>query len=100
VDRQAVMLGSRNPLSQVKSREVMVVCCGAAFAEGLLGDLHVEEAHGHPPAHDQCGRDFEVWRSTARRRGTPYFWRCTRAESVDLYKRQSSNNTVKSWVRW
>jgi phosphatidylserine/phosphatidylglycerophosphate/cardiolipin synthase-like enzyme len=75
VDRQVVLLGSYNPLSQGKSREVMLTCRGAAFAERLLADLHAE-SHGHPPVCDQCGRDFELWRSAAKAKDMPYFWRC------------------------
>jgi hypothetical protein len=74
IDRQVVLLGSQNPLSQHSSREVMISCRGGAFAERLLADLKAD-VHGHPPVCDQCGRDFELWRSAAKRKGMPYFWR-------------------------
>jgi hypothetical protein len=75
VDRQVVLLGSHNPLSQYSSREVMITCRGAAFAERMLDELQAD-VHGNPPVCEQCGRDFELWRSAARKKGTPYFWRC------------------------
>jgi hypothetical protein len=75
VDRQAVLLGSHNPLSQRNSREVMLSCRGAAFADRLLADLEAE-THGNPPVCEQCGRDFELWRSAAKAKNMPYFWRC------------------------
>ncbi|MCG3753195.1 AAA domain-containing protein [Amycolatopsis sp. Poz14] len=75
VDRQVVLLGSHNPLSQRRSREVMLACRGAAFAERLLADLDAE-THGQPPVCDRCGRDFELWRSEAKAKNMPYFWRC------------------------
>lgn len=75
VDRQVVLLGSHNPLSQHHSREVMLACRGAAFAERLLTDLEAE-THGNPPVCNQCGRAFELWRSAARMKNMPYFWRC------------------------
>jgi hypothetical protein len=75
VDRQVVLLGSHNPLSQHRSREVMLACRGTAFAERLLTDLEAE-THGNPPVCDQCGRAFELWCSSARTKNMPYFWRC------------------------
>ncbi|MFC0108138.1 AAA domain-containing protein [Kibdelosporangium aridum] len=75
IDRRVVLLGSHNPLSQYSSREVMIACRGSAFAERLLTDLQAE-VHGHPPVCGQCGRDFELWRSGAKKKSMPYFWRC------------------------
>lgn len=75
VDRRTVLLGSHNPLSQHRSREVMITCRGAAFAERLLEDLQAEK-FGNPPRCSHCGKDFELWRSASKRKGTPYFWRC------------------------
>ncbi|WP_045314209.1 AAA domain-containing protein [Lentzea aerocolonigenes] len=75
IDRRTVLMGSHNPLSQRRSREVMITCQGTAFAERLLQDLQAEK-FGDPPVCSQCGRDFELWRSAAQRKGMPYFWRC------------------------
>lgn len=75
VDRSLVLLGSHNPLSQQRSREVMIACRGAAFAERMLDELHAETL-GHPPACSRCGQLLEVRRSAAKRRGMPYLWRC------------------------
>lgn len=75
IDRRTVLLGSHNPLSQHSSREVMITCQGAAFAERLLDDLRAD-THGSPPACPNCGNDFELWRSANRRTAMPYFWRC------------------------
>jgi hypothetical protein len=75
VDEHLTLLGSHNPLSQRHSREVMIACRGAAFAERMLTELNAK-AHGKPPFCTRCSRDFELWRSSSRRRNTPYFWRC------------------------
>jgi hypothetical protein len=75
IDRRTVLMGSHNPLSQQRSREVMITCQGGAFADRLLEDLQAEK-FGNPPVCSKCGRDFELWRSAAQRRGRPYFWRC------------------------
>ncbi|MEO6088264.1 MAG: AAA domain-containing protein [Umezawaea sp.] len=75
LDRTVALLGSHNPLSQYKSREMMIACRGAAFAERLLIELQAE-TYGNPPNCDRCGRDFELWRSAAKARNRPYFWRC------------------------
>jgi hypothetical protein len=75
LDRQVTLLGSHNPLSQYRSREVMITCRGSAFADRVLVELKAE-AHGNPPVCDRCGRDFELWRSSAKKKDMPYFWRC------------------------
>lgn len=72
-DRQIVLLGSQNPLSQRSSREVMIACQGAAFAERVLGELDAERI-GNPPVC--CDQLCDLHRSEARRKGMPYFWRC------------------------
>jgi DNA-directed RNA polymerase subunit RPC12/RpoP len=53
----------------------MITCRGTAFAERMLTELNVD-VHGYPPVCERCGRDFELWRSAAKKKGTPYFWRC------------------------
>lgn len=75
IDRQTVLMGSHNPLSQAHSREVMITCRGTAFAARVLEELRAE-TFGNPPSCPQCGKDFELWRSAAKRTGMPYFWRC------------------------
>jgi phosphatidylserine/phosphatidylglycerophosphate/cardiolipin synthase-like enzyme len=75
VDRGLVLIGSHNPLSQRLSREVMIACRGAAFAERMLDELHAEIL-GHPPECGECGRVLEIRRSASRRRGMPFVWRC------------------------
>jgi hypothetical protein len=89
VDGQVVLLGSHNPLSQRHSREVMITCRGQAFAKRMLVELNAQ-AHGRPPACVRCGRDFELWRSTAKKRGMPYFWRChpCKVDQDVVYPRQ------------
>ncbi|GAA2998668.1 AAA domain-containing protein [Actinokineospora diospyrosa] len=75
IDDRVVLLGSHNPLSQHKSREMMITCQGAAFAQRILTDMNAQ-LHGNPPPCPTCHRAFELWRSANKRKGTPYFWRC------------------------
>jgi hypothetical protein len=76
LDRSVVLLGSQNPLSQNRSREVMITCRGTAFAERILTELHAEK-HGSPPACERCGTNFEL-RRHGEKNGAEYHWRCRR----------------------
>lgn len=81
VGRQVTLLGSHNPLSQQRSREVMITCRGAAFAERMLAELKAD-IHGNPPVCSRCTSDFELWRSADRKRSTPTSGAATRAAST------------------
>ncbi len=74
VDRSVVLLGSQNPLSQNRFREVMITCRGAAFAERMLTEMQAEK-HGCPPVCERCGDDFEL-RRHGDNNGREYHWRC------------------------
>ncbi len=77
IDQQVVLIGSLNALSHGNSREVMLTCRGSAFAKRLLADLGAD-GFADPPACARCRSEMELHRSTDRKRGTPYFWRCSR----------------------
>lgn len=76
IDRSVVLLGSQNPLSQNRSREVMITCRGGAFAERILTELQAEK-HGSPKPCERCGTDFEL-RRYGENSGGEYHWRCRR----------------------
>lgn len=97
VDREVVLLGSHNPLSQHNSREVMITCRGAAFAERMLTELR-SEIHGYPPVCARCGADFELWRSANRRKRTPYFWRCHRCKVDRTVTSSEADNSTSRHV--
>jgi hypothetical protein len=75
IDRRTVLIGSHNPLSQHLSREIMLTCRGAAFAKRLLAELRADEFID-PPVCPRCRVQRELRRSSDRKRGMPYFWRC------------------------
>ncbi|HET9896816.1 MAG TPA: AAA domain-containing protein [Streptosporangiaceae bacterium] len=72
VDERTTLLGSLNPLSQHRSREVMVTMQGQHFARRLLKELHAEK-FSRPPKCVACGgQRVDLRREPA---GT-WFWRC------------------------
>ncbi len=75
IDRQVVLIGSHNPLSQHMSREIMLTCRGAAFAKRLLAELRADEFI-NPPVCPRCRVQRELRRSSNKKKGMPYFWRC------------------------
>lgn len=75
IDEQVVLMGSYNPLSQNRSREVMATMRGRAFAERVLQSF-AAEPHSAPPRCATCDQDFELRRSQDRKKGAPYWWRC------------------------
>ncbi|MFD1146356.1 AAA domain-containing protein [Saccharothrix hoggarensis] len=77
IDQQVVLIGSLNALSHRDSREVMLTCRGSAFAKRLLAELGAE-GFVDPAPCARCRADVELHRSSDRKRGTPYFWRCPR----------------------
>jgi nucleoside-triphosphatase THEP1 len=76
IDEQVVLIGSLNSLSHGVSREVMLTCRGSAFAKRLLAELRAAE-FVDPLVCTRCRAEMELHRSGDRKRGTPYFWRCS-----------------------
>jgi superfamily I DNA/RNA helicase len=74
-DDRTVLLGSHNPLSQHGTRDVMITSQGTAFADRLLTELGARKFN-QPPNCSKCGRECELWRSTNKKKGQPYLWRC------------------------
>ena len=75
VDRETVLLGSLNVLSNDpgRTREVMITMEGRAFAARLLDELRVEEI-GTPRVCTDCGGQMEVRRRQAR--SAELLWQC------------------------
>jgi hypothetical protein len=85
IDDHTVMLGSLNPLSQHRTRELMITTRGAHFARRLLTDLHAEEFAAVPRCR-ACGGD----QVDLRRGAKGFYWRCYSKTCPDVGKGSSS----------
>jgi hypothetical protein len=75
IDRQTVLLGSVNALSNTPgtTRETMITMSGQAFAGRLLTELRAQEL-GKPRPCTGCGETMEVRRSGGK--AAELFWQC------------------------
>ncbi|MGW6425903.1 AAA domain-containing protein [Nocardia sp. NPDC055053] len=71
IDERLVLLGSLNPLSQSRTREVMLAMHGNHFARKILAGQHAD-IFSQPPACEGClRRDVDL-----KRGQKGWYWRC------------------------
>lgn len=75
VDETCALVGSFNPLSQRRSREVMLTLRGKQAVERLLGDLR-DTILQEPPRCPSCDRPAELQRLFDQRQTGVKRWRC------------------------
>lgn len=81
VDERVTLIGSLNVLSHTGRRggthDIMVVHEGQGFAKSVLKHEHAK-LFANPPRTTKCGHNevAEVWRSTSKREGHVWCWRC------------------------
>lgn len=94
VDELVVVNGSYNPLSQHRSREIMISQRGRAWAQRILDELHADD-HADPPRCVPCRRDFQLYRSQSTKRGQVCEWRCATCAQTRVPQCQRGNSRVR-----
>jgi phosphatidylserine/phosphatidylglycerophosphate/cardiolipin synthase-like enzyme len=78
IDEQVVFLGSLNPLSHHRTRDVMIVQQGQHFAQRLLSHEHAHQFAHPPKVCGQCAQPtVELFRSGSRKLDFSWYWRCS-----------------------